>query len=444
MFVCSLAVLSSAHPAGAVEPVTVESSFTRDVATILHAKCFVCHGPDKQRGGYRLDSFEFMLRAGDSGVEPVVAGQPEKSGLFDLITTHDEESRMPQKDAPLSAEHIESIRRWIIAGAKFDGPDPAAPLALIMPRPVQPMPPEVYPHPLPLRALAVSADGGEVFVGGYHEVTVWSASEGRLRRRLNNLPERISALGLSADGALLAVAGGSPGRSGEALLVTSDTGKIHTLLARSGDVPLALALNPARDRLAIGFADGVIQVFVLPDGRRMLSFQQHADAIVDLAFSPDGTRLASASRDRSGRVFDAVSGELHSTYQEHGAPVLAVAFSPDGLQVVSAGRDRKIHLWKTDDAKKVAQISGLGGETQVLRVIREEILSGGAQGLIRRHSLKDHQLLGTLGEAGSPVLSLVHSVEQDRILAGRHDGSLLFLHRLGSEPLEILLPAPGK
>lgn len=423
---------------------TEGSSFVREIAPVFHAKCLVCHGPEKQRGGYRLDTFEFMLRPGDSGVPPIVAGQPDKSGLFGLITTPDAASRMPQKDAPLSGEQIERIRRWISAGAGFDGSDPSASLALIIPRAVQPAPPESYPHPLPLRALAVSADGREVFVGGYHEVTVWSASDGTLLRRLDNLPERISALGLSADGALLAVAGGSPGRSGEVLLVAGDTGALHAILARAGDAPPALALNPVRDRLAAGFADGLIQVFALPEGRRTLSFQHHADAIVDLAFSPDGLRLASASRDRSARVFDAASGELHSTYQEHGAPVTAVAFHADGTQVVSAGRDRKLHFWKADDAKKIGLTGGLGGDIHALRVMEGEIITGGADGLIRRHAWKDRKAIGTEGEAGSPIVSLVDWSGGDRIFAGRHDGSLLILSRQPPETLRVLHPTPGK
>src|SRR5438874_2154166 len=41
--------------------------FARDVQPIFKANCVTCHGPDKQRGGLRLDT-KAALQGGDSGV----------------------------------------------------------------------------------------------------------------------------------------------------------------------------------------------------------------------------------------------------------------------------------------------------------------------------------------------------------------------------------------
>ncbi len=45
--------------------------------TILERSCLKCHGPDKQKGGLRLDSHAAVLKGGKEGVV-VVAGDPAK------------------------------------------------------------------------------------------------------------------------------------------------------------------------------------------------------------------------------------------------------------------------------------------------------------------------------------------------------------------------------
>src|SRR5205085_2562456 len=81
-------------------------SFTNDIAPLLVQKCLTCHGPEKNKGGYRLDSFESLLKPGSSKEPSVTPGKPASSKLFQLITAADEDDRMPQKNEPLSASAI--------------------------------------------------------------------------------------------------------------------------------------------------------------------------------------------------------------------------------------------------------------------------------------------------------------------------------------------------
>src|SRR5882672_4886052 len=41
--------------------------FEKNVRPLLHASCVPCHGPEKQKGGLRLDSKAALLKGGDSG-----------------------------------------------------------------------------------------------------------------------------------------------------------------------------------------------------------------------------------------------------------------------------------------------------------------------------------------------------------------------------------------
>src|SRR5688572_24703496 len=181
----------------AAEPV----SFTRDVAPVLRAKCLTCHGPEKAKGNYRLDTFELLKKPGSSKIAPITAGDPSQSHLYELLTASDEDDRMPQKDEPLPTAQIASIERWIREGATFDGPDPKASLASLVGFTEQPEAPGAYASPVPIIALAFHPGEDQIAVGGYHEVTIWDAADGRLRRRLGNVAQRTFALAYSHDGA---------------------------------------------------------------------------------------------------------------------------------------------------------------------------------------------------------------------------------------------------
>lgn len=93
--------------------------FGRDVQPILSQSCFVCHGPDEatREADLRLDLAE-MLNP-DWGV--VVPGSPQDSELFLRITSATASEHMPPPDhgEALTAEQVETIRRWIAEGAEF-------------------------------------------------------------------------------------------------------------------------------------------------------------------------------------------------------------------------------------------------------------------------------------------------------------------------------------
>src|SRR5881227_213787 len=82
-------------------------TFSGDVAALLARKCLTCHNAEKKKGGYRLDTYEWLLKPGESGKLPVIPGAPEKSHLYQLITASDPDDRMPQKDEPLPRADIQ-------------------------------------------------------------------------------------------------------------------------------------------------------------------------------------------------------------------------------------------------------------------------------------------------------------------------------------------------
>src|SRR5688572_9823227 len=91
--------------------------FEKQVRPLLAENCYGCHGPEKQRGGLRLDSRTALLSGGDSG-PAVVPGQPEKSRLVRAVHYDNEALRMPPK-GKLSGEQIAVLAAWVKAGAPW-------------------------------------------------------------------------------------------------------------------------------------------------------------------------------------------------------------------------------------------------------------------------------------------------------------------------------------
>jgi len=87
------------------------------VRPLLADRCYKCHGPEKQKGGLRLDSKESALKGGDSNEPAVVPGDSAKSRLIKLVSSKDPDQRMPTKGEPLGAAQIDLLRSWIDGGA---------------------------------------------------------------------------------------------------------------------------------------------------------------------------------------------------------------------------------------------------------------------------------------------------------------------------------------
>ena len=112
--ICASAV--SCCVAGAMDPIR---QFETEVGPLLQERCFKCHGPDKQKGGVRLDQKSSILGAGDSEETLVVPGNHEASLLYKRILSTDPEATMPPKGERLTAPELASVRQWIDSGAHW-------------------------------------------------------------------------------------------------------------------------------------------------------------------------------------------------------------------------------------------------------------------------------------------------------------------------------------
>ena len=113
---CALAALWLAAP-----PSHGQVDFAREVRPLLAARCFECHGPDKQKAFLRLDRRDAALAGAWGGDSKVIlpgdgGGSPLVLRTAGLVEGED---RMPPEGEPLTEAQVDLLRRWIDEGASW-------------------------------------------------------------------------------------------------------------------------------------------------------------------------------------------------------------------------------------------------------------------------------------------------------------------------------------
>jgi len=116
----SMVVLSAAEKPARKLPAAakVKIDFAKQIQPIFQAKCFSCHGPEKQESEFRLDDGKQALAGGENG-KAIVPGKSGLSPLLLRVAGLGDDEPMPPKGegTPLSKEQMALIRAWIDQGA---------------------------------------------------------------------------------------------------------------------------------------------------------------------------------------------------------------------------------------------------------------------------------------------------------------------------------------
>ena len=383
-------------------------SFIRDIAPILQRHCVACHGRGKLEGGYRVDCYEQMMLAGESGSPGFSQHDLESSESYRRIVTSDVAERMPHDGERLTEDQISQIRQWIEAGAPFDGNDPAASLSTQIPPLQHRDAPTEYAATIPVGAIAFSPSGTELYAGGYFEVTVWDPTNGQLLSRIGNVGQRVSSIGVHPTSGVLAVASGIPSEMGD-VRIFSPSGELLRVLAPSTEVVLDVAYNHSGDRLAVASADGNVRLFDGNSGDLQLEIAAHTDWVLTVAWSHDATRIASGSRDKLAKVFDTQNGELVMTYVKNNASVRGVVFHPTGTDVFSTGDNRQWERWRVADGEKQSEFA-LGGESYRIAATEDTFFVPSIKQPIRQfHAADGKHVRDYAGVPGGFIASALHA-----------------------------------
>ena len=118
---------AAAEPAKLPPASTNRIEFARDIQPILEASCLRCHGPEKPKSGFRMDSRDAVLKGGDNGAA-VIPGDSANSPLIHFVARLVKDMEMPPagKGDPLTPVEIGLLRAWIDQDLPWGGTAPAA------------------------------------------------------------------------------------------------------------------------------------------------------------------------------------------------------------------------------------------------------------------------------------------------------------------------------
>ena len=91
---------------------SAQQQIAQDAYAIFEQSCFICHGPEGSFKESLLIDHNALIQNGT-----VVQGNPAASELYNRLVITDAAKRMPLQQPPLSAQSINTIRNWILAGA---------------------------------------------------------------------------------------------------------------------------------------------------------------------------------------------------------------------------------------------------------------------------------------------------------------------------------------
>lgn len=405
--------VASAQPA--------DLTYWQDIRPIFRSRCTACHSTKNVRelevsGGLALDTFDATKKGAKRPV--IVAGNADKSLLYELLITTDVKKRMPLDGEPVSKEKIALIKKWIDSGAK-EGTPPIEVVAPIKKTPTRKLdviiPTATTPPagsfgiksagklelalkigPLaPITAVAFSPDNQLLAAGSYGQVIVWDLAKAQPIKQLTNVLGAVNDLRFSPKGDVLAVGGGQPSAKGDLRLYQTSDWKLLGALRGHDDTVMSISFSPDGSQLASASFDHSVRLWDVKTFATIKEYHHHSDFVYAVAFSPDGKRLVSASKDRTVQLFEKDTAKSVFTFGGMNDDVMAVAFHPDGKSVISSGFETGIFWWNTQTGEKIKTQGGHGVAVHELAFSKDgkRAISAGADRTVRTWD----------GAAGTPV-----------------------------------------
>lgn len=112
--------------------------------------------------------------------------------------------------------------------------------------------------------------------------------------------------------------------------------EVRAIESPDGDI-LSLCLTPDGSRLVAGTLRGVLSVWELSTGKKLLTIQAEG-SVRSLSLSPDGKTIASGHLPGVLNLWDAATGKRLREIQDQESMVYCVSFSPNGKSLATAGK----------------------------------------------------------------------------------------------------------
>ena len=216
--------------------------------------------------------------------------------------------------------------------------------------------------------------------------------------------DRVTALDFSADGQLLAAAGGEPSRSGEIKIFNVEDGSLAMELDEPhSDTVFAVDFSRDGQYIASCGSDRFIKVFQVNDGSFVRSFEGHTHHVLGVAWSADGRELASSGADMVMKIWDFRTGDQKRTISGFSKEITSISYVGDTTNVVSSCGDKNVHIKRADNGGNVRALTGSTDFVYSVAVSADGkvVIAGGQDSTVRFWQADNGQSVATF-EAPQP------------------------------------------
>ena len=286
-------------------------------------------------------------------------------------------------------------------------------------------------HGGPIRALAISPDGNELLSGSFDTTAIhWSLKTDTAEQVLRYHADAVNAVVVMKDRRMI-----TAGADGRIAVWTAGQPQPDRVLEGHGAPIVSLAVSPDGSLLASASWDRTVRLWSLPDGTSRV-LEGHSQNVNGVAFTPDGT-LVSVGYDLALRIWRLPDGRPETVTLP--ASLNAVAVAPDG-EIVTAAVDGRLRMVAGDG--KVSGEVAAGPTPVVALAISADgalIAAAGIGGTVAIIDRKARSLLRTLVGPGLPVWSVAFLPDRETLLTGGADGKIRRWNVRTGEPIGAAL-----
>jgi WD40 repeat protein len=428
--------------------------FANHILPLLRANCIACHNVQKAEGGLNLESFEQLMKGGDSG-PTLVVGKGGESELVRRVRATDESVMPPDKNAvgakrltpaemdllqawvdagavagvaktglnmqwkqvpetvrPMYAMDASSDGQWVVAGKgnqaivyRWPSLDGATDVAQLFDPQIQAQLQTNAPvsHLDMIQSIAISPDTTRIATGGFRDVKIWKRNQTVTDQGLASVLRGAHQAKLAPHGLAIAKATRTPTLE----IIRAESGLAsHQLEAPGAPTPAAsIAWSPDGSQLWVVFEDTSVAQYVLGP----------TNAPPEIAPGTAPTPVA---------VKPSFVGKLEQPFKQLLVqdPQTIVGITPEKkvqwMQLVPATAEAPATLQKIERLSDVAEVIGLARyeETNIPR-----ILVGTADGTVRVVQGTDGAILRTIGH-GAPMQHIIASMDTSKFATIGNDG----------------------
>ena len=270
-------------------------------------------------------------------------------------------------------------------------------------------------HGGPVRALAVSSDGGTALSGSFDSAAIlWDLRREAAEQVLRFHDSAVNAVALLKDGRAV-----TAGEDGRIALWTAGRGAPDTVLTGHAAPIAALAISPDARTLASASWDHTVRLWPLAGGAPE-TLEGHAENVNGVAFLPNGKAIVSVGYDATVRIWP-LPQPASAAVIRLAIPLNAVAVAPDG-EIAAAGADGAVHFLSPAGEPR----GGVAASATPLIALAispdgARLAAAGVNGAVAIIDRKARAVTATLVGPGMPVWSVAFMPDGGTLLTGGAD-----------------------